>query len=53
MPFMAPPPMPPTNLAALTEEELRNLEGNERQHIEARIQCLRNIQVCALIVTSY
>lgn len=44
MPFMAPPPMPPTNLAALTEEELRNLEGNERQHIEARIQCLRNIQ---------
>ncbi|XP_066258918.1 E3 ubiquitin-protein ligase synoviolin A [Euwallacea similis] len=44
MPFMAPPPMPPTNLSALSEEELRNLEGNERQHVEARIQCLRNIQ---------
>ncbi|XP_048518084.1 E3 ubiquitin-protein ligase synoviolin isoform X2 [Dendroctonus ponderosae] len=44
MPFMAPPPMPPTNLAALSEEELRNLEGHERRHVEARIQCLRNIQ---------
>lgn len=44
MPFMAPPPMPPVNLENLSEEELRNLEGNERQNIEARIQCLRNIQ---------
>lgn len=45
MPFMVPPPPPPANLAALSEEELRQLEGNERHNVEARIQCLRNIQV--------
>ncbi|XP_044264833.1 E3 ubiquitin-protein ligase synoviolin A [Tribolium madens] len=45
MPFMAPPPMPPPNLQSLSPEELRRMEGNERQNVEARIQCLRNIQV--------
>ncbi|GLV36329.1 septin interacting protein 3 [Carabus blaptoides fortunei] len=45
MPFMAPPPMPPQNLQSLSVEELRQMEGNERNSIEARIQCLRNIQV--------
>jgi hypothetical protein len=49
MPFMAPPPMPPPNLRSLSPEELRRMEGNERQNVEARIQCLRNIQVCAVI----
>ncbi|XP_044744860.1 E3 ubiquitin-protein ligase synoviolin B [Coccinella septempunctata] len=44
-PFMAPPPMPPQNLQHLSEEELQQMEGNERANVEARIQCLRNIQV--------
>lgn len=44
-PFMAPPPMPPQNLQNLSDEELRQMEGNERANVEARIQCLRNIQV--------
>lgn len=39
-----PPPPPPLNFSAMTEEEVRQLEGNERQHVEARIQVLRNIQ---------
>lgn len=45
IPFMAPPPMPPQNLRSLSVEELRRMEGNERANIEARIQCLQNIQV--------
>ncbi|KAL3286350.1 hypothetical protein HHI36_000858 [Cryptolaemus montrouzieri] len=44
-PFMAPPPMPPQNLQHLGDEELRQMEGNERANVEARIQCLRNIQI--------
>lgn len=41
-PFMAPftippPPMPP-NLSSLTDEELRALEGSERQNVENRIK---------------
>lgn len=41
-PFMAPftippPPMPP-NLSTLTDEELRALEGTERQNVENRIK---------------
>lgn len=41
-PFMAPftippPPMPP-NLSTLSDEELRALEGNERQNVENRIK---------------
>ena len=39
-----PPPMPSADLSGLTEEELRNLEGSERENVEARIKCLRNIQ---------
>ncbi|XP_022096953.1 E3 ubiquitin-protein ligase synoviolin B-like [Acanthaster planci] len=42
-PFATPPPMPPPDFAGLTEEELRAMEGTERQHLEARIECLRGI----------
>nr|CAI5834437.1 unnamed protein product [Callosobruchus analis] len=47
VPFMPPPPppMPPQHLARLSAEELRRMEGNERENVEARIQCLRNIQM--------
>ncbi|GJQ76284.1 hypothetical protein Trydic_g2013 [Trypoxylus dichotomus] len=44
-PFMTPPPIPPQNLASLTTEQLQQLEGTERENIEARIQWLRNIQI--------
>ncbi|XP_064622155.1 E3 ubiquitin-protein ligase synoviolin B-like [Lineus longissimus] len=44
MPFSIPPPMPPPNFQGLTHAELQMMEGQERQHVEARIQCLRNIQ---------
>ncbi|XP_054154407.1 E3 ubiquitin-protein ligase synoviolin B-like [Oppia nitens] len=45
VPFMAPPmPTPPQDLSRLSLEELRNLEGQERQNVEARIRCLRNVQ---------
>ncbi|ROT72877.1 putative E3 ubiquitin-protein ligase synoviolin isoform X1 [Penaeus vannamei] len=44
LPFNIPPPPPPLNFAAMTEDEVRQLEGNERQHVEARIKVLRNIQ---------
>lgn len=33
-----PPPTIPTNLDQLSEEELRLLEGNERQNVEERIK---------------
>uniref|UniRef100_A0A8C9PF98 E3 ubiquitin-protein ligase synoviolin n=1 Tax=Spermophilus dauricus TaxID=99837 RepID=A0A8C9PF98_SPEDA len=43
-PFAFPPmPVPPAGFAGLTPEELRALEGHERQHLEARLQSLRNI----------
>lgn len=44
-PFGIPPPMPPPNFSGLTTEELRKMEGNERENIEARVKCLRNVQV--------
>ncbi|XP_077300629.1 septin interacting protein 3 isoform X2 [Arctopsyche grandis] len=47
-PFMGlpwPPPSMPPNLSTFTEAELSRMEGRERQNIEARIQCLKNIQV--------
>lgn len=44
MPFPAPMPPPPLELGHLSTEELVRMEGNERQNIEARIRCLRNIQ---------
>merc|ERR1712186_34408 len=37
--------MPPPNFTGLTETELRAMEGRERDNVEARIRCLRNIQV--------
>lgn len=42
-PYAVPPPPMPHNLDALTDEELRALEGNERKHVEERIKLLRNI----------
>ncbi|XP_066955996.1 E3 ubiquitin-protein ligase synoviolin B isoform X1 [Macrobrachium rosenbergii] len=44
LPFNIPPPPPPLNFSAMTDEEVRQMEGTERQHVEARIQVLRNIQ---------
>nr|SVE75670.1 EOG090X03TK [Daphnia hispanica] len=44
MPFVVPPPRPPTNLGALSDAELRAMEGQERRHLEARIRVLRDIQ---------
>merc|ERR1711884_899017 len=44
-PFSIPPPLPPQNFAGLTDDELKAMEGNERANVEARIKCLRNIQV--------
>ena len=35
--------MPDLNLSALSDEELQQLEGDERHNLEARIHCLRNI----------
>merc|ERR1719369_1407835 len=43
--YGAPPPMPPPNFSGMTDQELRDLEGNERANVEARVKCLRNIQV--------
>ncbi|XP_065166777.1 E3 ubiquitin-protein ligase synoviolin B-like [Atheta coriaria] len=45
MGFMTPPPMPPPNLFSISLEQLRRMEGNEREHVEARIQWLRNVQL--------
>ena len=39
-----PIPTPPPNFAGMTMDELRRLEGRERDNVEARIQALRNIQ---------
>eukprot|EP00057_Strongylocentrotus_purpuratus_P021996 XP_011676470.1 PREDICTED: E3 ubiquitin-protein ligase synoviolin B-like [Strongylocentrotus purpuratus] len=44
MPFGMSPPMPPPNFSGLSDEELRAMEGMERQHVQARIECLKNIQ---------
>ncbi|KAL3872933.1 hypothetical protein ACJMK2_036105 [Sinanodonta woodiana] len=37
-------PSPPTNMAGMSDEELHEMEGVERQNVEARIQWLRDIQ---------
>lgn len=37
-------PLPPTRPEGLTDEELKTMEGQERQNVEARIQWLRDIQ---------
>lgn len=44
-PYAVPPPPMPPNLDALSDEELRLLEGNERRNVEERIKLLRNIQL--------
>lgn len=36
--------MPGPDFTGLSDEEVRAMEGTERRHVEARIQCLRNIQ---------
>jgi E3 ubiquitin-protein ligase synoviolin len=41
--LVVPPPLPPRDLAGLSEEELRNLEGTTREAIEARIRMMRQI----------
>jgi len=45
MPFTVPPPQPPPNFSGMSDSELREMEGTERTNVEARIRCLRNIQV--------
>lgn len=42
---LPPIPTPPPNLTELTEEELRSMEGNLRQAVEARIQTLQRVQL--------
>ncbi|XP_011496182.1 PREDICTED: E3 ubiquitin-protein ligase synoviolin A isoform X2 [Ceratosolen solmsi marchali] len=42
---LPPVPIPPTNLTALSEEELRMMEGNLRQAVEARIETLKRVQL--------
>ncbi|XP_017474352.1 PREDICTED: E3 ubiquitin-protein ligase HRD1 isoform X3 [Rhagoletis zephyria] len=44
-PYAVPPPPMPPDLSTLSDEELKALEGNERQHVEERIKLLRNIQL--------
>jgi len=44
LPYL-PPPLPPANFSGLSDSELSLMEGQERSHVEARIKCLRNIQV--------
>ncbi|KAG8177349.1 hypothetical protein JTE90_020989 [Oedothorax gibbosus] len=42
--FPPPPPLPTTDLSSLSVDELAAMEGQERENIESRIRCLRNIQ---------
>lgn len=45
MPFPPPPVFPSMNLdmSALSVEQLKEMEGQERENIEARIRVLRNV----------
>lgn len=43
-PFLVPPPPIPENLAVLSDEELRLLEGTERRNVEERLKLLYNVQ---------
>lgn len=43
--LVVPPPPPLLQTTGLTDEELRRMEGNMRENIEARLQCLRNVQI--------
>ncbi|XP_024938867.1 E3 ubiquitin-protein ligase synoviolin isoform X1 [Cephus cinctus] len=42
---LPPVPTPPPNLTTLSEEELRAMEGNMRQAVEARIETLQRVQL--------
>lgn len=42
-PFSIPPPPIPANLDQLSTEELRAMEGNERNHVEERLKLLKNV----------
>lgn len=42
---LPPVPTPPPNLTALTDDELRSMEGNLRSAVEARIQTLQRVQL--------
>lgn len=42
---LPPVPAPPPNLTTLNDEELRAMEGNMRQAVEARIQTLQRVQL--------
>ncbi|KAM6976910.1 E3 ubiquitin-protein ligase synoviolin [Aplochiton taeniatus] len=42
-PFVSSMPPPPPSLSSMSEEELRELEQEGRQGLEARLQCLHNI----------
>ncbi|CAF2453375.1 unnamed protein product [Rotaria sp. Silwood2] len=39
-----PPPLPPLNFTGMTDEAIRAMEGIELAHVQARIQCLRNVR---------
>jgi len=39
-----PPPLPPLNFTGMSEEAIRAMEGTELAHVQARIQCLRNVR---------
>ncbi|CAF0846414.1 unnamed protein product [Rotaria sp. Silwood1] len=39
-----PPPLPPLNFIGMSEETIRAMEGIELAHVQARIQCLRNVR---------
>lgn len=39
-----PPPLPPLNFTGMSEESIRALEGIELAHVQARVQCLRNVR---------
>ncbi|XP_008478609.1 E3 ubiquitin-protein ligase synoviolin A-like [Diaphorina citri] len=40
-----PPPVPPPDFSSLTDEQLRTMESNAREGVEARLRCLHNIQL--------
>lgn len=39
-----PPPLPPVNFTGMSEEAIRAMEGTELAHVQARVQCLRNVR---------
>lgn len=45
MPFIPPPVPPGGDMSSMSTEELRNLEGQERQNLEARIALIRNVHM--------